>query len=107
MIVRTECLPASFDALTVWPFIFVRPASAADSGLMVHEGVHYAEQRRAWVLPWLLRYGLSKRFRLAAEVRGYRAQIAAGGLALDRAAHLLTLYGAGVSEAQARALLTA
>jgi hypothetical protein len=29
VIVATEFIPAGFDAITVWPFIFVRPARRA------------------------------------------------------------------------------
>lgn len=105
MIIKTNLVPASFSATTCWPFIFVRPDKADDKALMAHEMVHYEEQ--AWITPyWLLRYWLSKSFRLAAEVRGYRAQIAAG-VPLFNAAFWLTNtdYGFDLSIEQAQALL--
>ena len=107
MLVRTNLIPKAFDAFTCWPFIFVRPACARDEGLLIHERVHYEEQRKSWVVPWLLRYAVSKRFRFEAELRGYCAQIRCGGIDLDRAAELLSLYGTGVTVADARSALAA
>ncbi|MBW3496984.1 hypothetical protein [Janthinobacterium sp. NKUCC08_JDC] len=107
MIISTRYLPARFDAMTVWPLILVRPASRGDDALLLHEMVHYREQRNCGVLPWLLRYAMSARFRLGAEVRGYRAQMAAGGISLERAAALLMRYGVDITHAQAIALLKA
>ncbi len=107
MIISTRYIPARFDAMTVWPLILVRPASRGDSALLLHEMVHYREQRNCGVLPWLLRYAMSARFRLGAEVRGYRAQLAAGGISLERAAALLMRYGVDITYAQAVALLKA
>ena len=106
MIVRTHVVPRGFDAITVWPFILVRPGSADDAPLMAHERVHYIEQRSSGVLPWLICYAASKRFRLAAEVRGYKAQVAAGGTSVAVAARLLTSYRTGVTEVEAHKLLT-
>ena len=91
MIIKTSRIPHDFDAVTVWPFIFVRPAYADNAALIAHEQVHYNEQ--AWVTPlWWLRYGLSKKFRLAAEVRAYKVQIAMGGISRTAAAQKLVLY---------------
>jgi len=69
-------IPGRYDGLTIFPFIFIRPASRNDVGLLIHEKVHYEEQRQSWVLPWFLKYGLSKSWRLAAEARAYAAQLA-------------------------------
>ena len=102
MIFTTKLIPKSFDAVTCWPFIFMRPEDASDKALLVHEMVHYTEQRAAWVIPWLLRYAFSKQFRFDAEVRGYKAQMAEGGISLALATHLLTLYATGISYERAR-----
>ena len=106
MIIKTR-LPAVFGAaaLTVWPFVFVRPESAADAALIAHEQVHFKEQRRWLVLPWWAAYLLSRKFRCAAEVRAYRVQIALG-LPLDAAAeYLSTMYRLGIDKASATQLL--
>lgn len=96
MIVTIKLIPAKFDAVTVWPFIFVRKEQLLNTALIEHELVHYREQ--AWITPfWLLRYFFSKKFRLAAEVRGYKRQIELGGITVKTAAVLLTQYGIGVS----------
>ena len=107
MIVTTALIPKNFDAVTCWPFIFMRPEYATDKALLVHEMVHYNEQRAAWVLPWLLRYAFSKQFRFEAEVRGYRAQMSAGGINLALATHLLTLYAPDITHERARDALIA
>ena len=107
MIVTTTLIPKNFDAVTCWPFIFMRPEYATDKALLVHELVHYNEQRAAWVLPWLLRYAFSKQFRFEAEVRGYRAQMLAGGISLALATHLLTLYAPDITYERARDALIA
>lgn len=105
MIVQTNRIPKGFDALTAWPFILVRPGKEADAALIAHEEVHYREQR--WITPfWWLAYGLSKRFRLAAEVRAYAVQVQhPQGITATRAATLLTQYRTGVTHQRALTLL--
>lgn len=99
-------VPRGFDAITVWPFIFVRPEAVDRPGLMVHEMVHYREQRKWWVLPWLLAYVCSRRFRIAAEVRAYQAQIDCEGISVEGAAECLTHYRTNVSYEEALRLFT-
>lgn len=104
MIVSTRFIPRGFDALTVWPFIFVRPAQRGNAALIEHELVHYREQR--WITPWwVLRYLLSRKFRLVGEVRAYRRQIALGGITQDQAAQMLTHYRLGITFNQAQEAL--
>jgi len=77
-----------FSACSLWPFILVRPKHRSDIGLIEHELVHYREQ--AWIMPvWVLLYLISRRFRLAAEVRAYTRQIEMGGVTREQAAHAL------------------
>ena len=100
MIVKTRLIPRRFDAITFWPCIFVRPEHRGDAALIEHELVHYREQR--WITPlWVLRYLLSRKFRLAAEVRAYQRQIALGGITYEQAANMLMHYQLGVTFAQA------
>lgn len=49
---------------------------------------------------------MSRRFRLAAEVRAYRRQIEVGGITRNRAAQYLTQYKLGISQAEAFARLS-
>lgn len=106
MIVTTNFIPRGFDAVSVWPFIFVRPEMAGNKGLIEHEMVHYREQ--AWLTPlWWARYLASPSFRQAAEVRAYKRQIEVGGISVEHAAYFLTQYRTGINESQATALLTA
>ena len=44
MVVFTNYIPHGFDALTLWPFIFVRPLCRNNEPLIEHELVHYREQ---------------------------------------------------------------
>ena len=105
MIITTNLIRQPFDALTAWPFIFVRPESKNDQALIAHEMVHYRSM--AWVTPfWWLRYALSKSFRWIQEVEAYRVQIALGGISLDDAAGLLCTYKTGHNFEQAREALS-
>ncbi len=103
MIIETKLIPSGFDALTIWPLILIRPGKSTP-GLITHEMTHYRAQ--AWITPvWLLRYWLSPKFQLFAEVAGYKAQIASGDISLLGAANMLTMYGLGMSKDQALAAL--
>lgn len=99
-IVASTLVPRGFDAVTLWPVILVRPGALADAALIEHELVHYREQ--AWITPiWVLRYLLSRRFRMAAEARAYRRQIEIGGITVAGAANLLLTYKLGITYSQA------
>ena len=100
MIVCTNLIPRGFSACSLWPFIFVRPEHCSDSALIEHELVHYKEQ--AWITPvWVLLYLISRKFRLAAEVRAYTRQIELGGVTREQAAHALLSYRLGISYGKA------
>jgi hypothetical protein len=104
MIIKTTLVPKPYWAITVWPFILIRPEHAADKALIIHEMVHYHEQ--GILVPiWWIRYALSKTFRVASEVRAYKAQIAAGGLTVEDAAWWLIKYDDTLSISQAVAML--
>ncbi len=45
---------------------------------------------------WVLLYLVSRRFRLAAEVRAYTRQIEMGGVTREQAAHALLSYRLGI-----------
>lgn len=96
MIVSTRLIPKGFSACSVWPFIFVRPEQRSDIALIEHELVHFREQ--AWIMPvWVLFYLVSRKFRLAAEIRAYTRQIEMGGLTREQAAQALLSYRLGIS----------
>jgi hypothetical protein len=106
MIIETRFLPKFIYGLAIWPFIFVQPHFRHHHGLIQHEMVHFGEQRRSFVIPWLLAYLLSKRFRLKAEVRAYRRQIEVGGTSVQRAARNLLQYRIGITYEEALSLLS-
>ena len=55
MIVSTNLIPKGFSAVSLWPFIFVRPEHRSEITLIEHELVHYKEQ--AWITPvWITLY---------------------------------------------------
>ena len=97
MIIYADWLvPGKFDAMTVWPFIFMKVSSKNDTALLNHEMVHYKEQ--AWITPWwLLKYAFSKTFRIDAEARAYKTQIASGSLAILQAAAYLLEYDSSLT----------
>jgi hypothetical protein len=96
MIVPTHLVPKGFSACSLWPFILVRPEHRSDIALIEHELVHYKEQ--AWITPiWVLLYLVSRKFRLAAEVRAYTRQIELGGVTREQAAHALLSYRLGIT----------
>ena len=91
MIVSTHLIPKGFAACSLWPFILVRPEQRGNVALIEHELVHYREQ--AWITPvWVLRYLVSRKFRLAAEVRAYSRQIELDALTREQAALALLSY---------------
>jgi hypothetical protein len=103
MIVRTTRVPSPFYSITIWPFIFILPEYAKDAALLAHEFVHYNEQR--WITPWWwLKYALSKRFRIAAEVRAYKVQIDMG-MRIGAAGYWLMKYDKNMTFKEAVALL--
>ena len=96
MIVSTNLIFKGFSACSLWPFIFVRPEHRNDIALIEHELVHYKEQ--AWITPvWVILYLVSRKFRLAAEVRAYTRQIQLGGVTREQAAHALLSYRLGIT----------
>lgn len=96
MIISTNLIPKGFSACSLWPFIFVRPENRSDIALIEHELVHYREQ--AWITPvWVILYLVSRKFRLAAEVRAYTRQIEIGGVTREQAAHALLSYRLGIT----------
>ena len=100
MIVSTNLIFKGFSAFSFWPFIFVRPEHRNDTALIEHELVHYREQ--AWIMPvWVILYLVSRKFRLAAEVRAYTRQIELGGVTREQAAHALLSYRLGISHEKA------
>ena len=106
MIITTDLIRQPYDAITAWPFIFIRPESKNDKALIAHEMVHYKSM--AWVTPfWWLRYTFSKSFRWAQEVKAYRVQMALGGISLEGATYMLCTYKTGHTSEQARAALQA
>ena len=106
MIVTTNIMSHPFDAVTMWPFIFIRPEYKDNAAMIAHEMVHYKDM--AWITPfWWLRYTFSKSFRWAQEVEAYRVQIAMGGITAPGAAELLVQYDTGHTYDQALAALQA
>ena len=100
MIVSTRFIPKGFVACSLWPFILVKPEERGNVALIEHELVHYREQ--AWIMPaWVLLYLVSRRFRLAAEIRAYTRQIALGGVSREQAAQALLGYRLGITLATA------
>ncbi len=104
MIIKTKLIFEGFEAFTFRPFIFVHPDHANNEGLIAHEMTHYKEQ---WWIPliWVARYCLSKKFKLAAEIRAYKAQIAGKYLTTEQAAEWLVKYDFNITYEESLKLL--
>lgn len=103
MIISTNLVPRGFDAITIWPFILIRPGRES-AGLIAHESVHYRDM--AWLTPlWWLWYLCNTQFRVDAEVTAYRVSMA-HGMTLDEAAHWLCKYDEGMSLGRAKDMLS-
>lgn len=107
MIILSDILvPDEFQACTRGPFIFVRPSSKDDRGLIEHEKIHV---RQFWCLPIIhsFLYLLSDKYKLKCEVEAYKAQI--GCYATDKtklfAKYLAEKYNLDISLAEAERLL--
>ena len=103
MLVKASRIPRLFGAqgLAVYPWVLIVPERLHDAALIAHEAVH-CEEQKAGVIRWWLLYLMSRRFRMAAEVRAYRRQIELGGITQLQAARCLcSMYMLGISEAEA------
>ena len=104
MLIKTNLIPSPFDAVTVWPFIFIRPQAARDPGLLAHEQLHY--QRMSWITPvWWLRYAFDRVFRVREEVLAYQISIQYG-MPLQKAALWLCQYDKRMTPEWASLLLS-
>jgi hypothetical protein len=75
MIVYTNFfVPDRFAAITIWPFVFIKPQYKDDIGLRKHEEVHLRQFLSTYGLFWAF-YLLSKKYRLNAEVEAYKEQL--------------------------------
>ncbi len=54
--VTVSWLPFRARAMTLYPFIFVRRDLQHDYCLYLHELYHWRQQRKWWLIPWLLAY---------------------------------------------------
>ena len=94
------------DALTVnQSLILIRPEHQDDTRLIAHELVHQSQMCKSNAFVFWVKYLLSRKFRLAAEVEAYKVQILHGAPIITCASHL-TRYGLGITQAEAMALLT-
>jgi len=106
--VRASHIPRLFgaDAIAFYPWTLVVLERYSDQALLAHELVHLQEQESLGRWRWWWRYLTSCRFRLAAEVRGYRAQVAMRGISVDEAARRISrCYLLRVTTEQAKRLV--
>lgn len=99
-------IPGRFGGVVYGPVILIRPQYRQDRGLLEHERVHVEQFYRTLFLYPLI-YWLSKKSRLAFEIRAYQEQLQ--WYPEDRtglfALFLATKYGLSISVAEAEALL--
>lgn len=105
MIIYTNHLiPQGFAAITLWPFILIRPEFRGDEGLKAHEEVHWQQVWTTLGLFYPL-YLLSKAYRLKVEVTAYREQLTYGGDPVVFADYLSTRYRLGITKDEALSML--
>lgn len=101
-------VPKKYDALTVFNVVFIRPSHRNDEGLLHHELTHVKQIYRTFPL-FPLRYNLSKKYRLNAELEAYKVQLSYEKdkeQALRKIADVLaTGYGLGITREEAYKLL--
>lgn len=86
--------------------IVIKEKYRNDVGLLQHEITHIEQQTRDGKLRWVWRYITSKVWRLAYEVEAYKVSIA-HGMSIEKAAmYLARDYRLGITEAEAKVLLT-
>ena len=56
MILKTNFVPPGFAAITLWPFILVRPQYADNPRLIQHERIHLAQQIECFLIFFYLWY---------------------------------------------------
>ena len=107
MLIKTNLLPAGVGAMTLGPFILIRPNEVDNLCMIEHEKTHQARQYKFLIIPWFIMYILSSSFRLKEEVLGYKTQISCGGITVEQAAWYLThLYRLNITQEEAEKLLT-
>lgn len=108
MNLRASRIPRLFgaQAIAFAPWVLIVPERAGDRALIAHEQVHFDEQQAMGRWRWCWRYLTAGEFRLLAEVRAYRAQLALNQQGLERIATALpTLYRLRITRDEARELI--
>jgi hypothetical protein len=105
-------MPGRLVGLSMGLFVVVRSDHAADRPTILHELEHCKQFWRGWGVLHMLRYYLSRDYRLQAELEAFRAELDACGPAerqrrLDDAARALaTGYHIGLDVDACRSLLS-
>ena len=111
-VIVLDRMPGRLVGLSMGLFIVVRADYARDRPTMIHELVHCKQFWRGGVLLHMLRYYVSREYRLRAEVEAFRAELDACDAEerparLDDASRALaTGYHVGLDTASCRRLLT-
>lgn len=94
-------VPKGFAAITLGPFIFIRPTRKGDVGLVEHEKVHVKQFWKSCGLFWVF-YLLSKKARFKYEVEAYKVQAVYNPEKIEMYADALaTKYKIGVTKEEA------
>lgn len=105
VIYTSNLVPSSHAAITLGPFILIKPEYRGDLGLLEHEKVHVKQFYKYFpVFP--LMYLVSKKFRLKVELEAYKKQLEYSPNSKDRFAEFLaTKYSLDISKEHAYDLL--
>lgn len=110
LVVYTDRIKAGFAGCANAMVVRIRPAKAADEGILEHELTHVRQSYRGLIVIFALRYLFSKSFRLDSEIEAYRKQLECSA---DKpasvktfAGFLATKYDLGINAEEAERLLT-
>lgn len=111
-VVSLERMPGRLVGLSMGIFVLIRADHAHDRSIIVHELEHCRQFWRGGTLLHMLRYHLSRRYRLQSEIAAFRAEILACAPALrsarldDAAQALASGYHIGLDTHACRRLLS-
>lgn len=111
-VVALESLPGRLVGVCLGPVVVVRRDFLDDRPTIIHELTHCRQFWRGLTLLHLLRYYVSRRYRLESELEAFRAEIDAcrgaekGRRLLESSRALATSYGLDLDVATCHALLS-
>lgn len=103
MIIKLPFKIPKFDAIVLYPFIFIE--KSASQALIEHEKIHLRQAQKYYIFLFYVLYLFSRKWRLKFEVEAYKQQIRYGA-SLEHCARSLLKYKLKIDYNQAIKLLS-